>query len=173
MVYNRFTKTTFLKMNIFLFLMAALAQCNSGASNKRYIDRDYVNKKVKEISKDFRSYYNYRYYNIKLSGDFTGLDSTFTAIDNASFLRLLSTGEFMPVKIDTVPTYVLFKMPNDTRPEIIRDIEYFTEKTLFYRGMEGRPMPAFNFRDINGDPYNNAFFEGKIVVIKCWYQRIP
>ena len=150
--------------------MVALAQCNSGASNKeRYISSAYFDKKVKEISKDFRSYYNYRYYNIKLSGDFTGLGSAFTAINKGSFLRLLSTGEFMPVKIDTVPTYALFQMPNDTKPEIIRDIKYFAEKTLFYQGMEGKPMPAFNFRDIHGDSYNNTFFEGKIVVIKCWY----
>jgi peroxiredoxin len=170
-VSTEFAKVSFLKMSILLFLIVALTQCNSGGSvyEKQDASKAYFNEKVKGMSKDFSLYYNYRYYNIKLSRDFIGLDSSFTAIDKEAFLRLLLTGEFMPVKIDTVPTYMLFKMPGDTNPEIIRDIKNYAEKTSFYMGMEGRPMPAFNFKDINGNTYNNASFEGKIVVIKCWF----
>ena len=165
-----FTKNSFLKTNILLCLMVVLTQCNSSAVyDKEHASRNYFNEKVKGISKDFRSYYNYRYSNIKLSRDFIALDSSFTAIDKGSFLRMLVTGEFMPVKIDTVPTYMLFKMPDETNPEIIRDIKNYAEKTSFYMGMERKPMPAFNFKDINGDVYNNASFDGKIVVIKCWF----
>jgi peroxiredoxin len=167
---TEFTKGSFLKTNILLCLIVALTQCNSGSVyEKKHVSKSSFNEKVKGLSKDFRSYYTYRYYNIKLSRDFIGLDSSFTAIDKDSFLRLLVTGEFMPVKIDTVPTYMLFKMPGDTNPEIIRDIKNYAGKTSFYMGMEGKPMPAFTFKDINGDLYDNAFFEGKIVVIKCWF----
>ena len=167
---TEFAGVSFLKKSILLFLVVVLTQCNSSAVyEKQHVSRDAFNDKVKEISKDFIPYYNYRYYNIKLSRDFTGLDSSFTAIDKGSFLRLLLTGKFMPVKIDTVPTYMLLKMPDDANPEIVRDIKYYAEKTLFYMGMEGRPMPAFNFKDINGNIYNNASFEGKIVVVKCWF----
>lgn len=167
---TEFTKTSFFKMNILLSLIIVLTQCNSGSVyEKQHVSKEAFNEKVKGISKDFSLYYNYRYYNIKLSRDFIGLDSSFTAIDKEAFLRLLLTGAFMPVKIDTVPTYMLFKMPGDTKPEIIRDIKNYAEKISFYMGMEGRPMPAFNFKDINGNTYNNDSFEGKIVVIKCWF----
>lgn len=78
-------------MNILLFLIVILfTQCNGGAVNeKQHVAKDAFNEKVKEISKDFSLYYNYRYYNIKLSRDFIGLDSSFTTIDKGSFLRLL------------------------------------------------------------------------------------
>ena len=169
-VSTEFTKDLFLKTNILLFLTVVFTQCNNNAVHeKQYVSKDSFNEKVKGLSKDFRLYYAYRYYNIKLSRDFIGLDSSFTAIDKSSFLRLLLTGEFMPVKIDTVPTYMLFKMPDDANPEIIRDIKNYAQKTSFYMGMEGKPIPAFNFKDINGDIYNNASFDGKIVVIKCWF----
>ncbi len=167
---TEFAKVLFLQMSMLLFLIATLTQCISASVyEKQHASKTYFSKKVKEMSKDFSLYYNYRYYNIKLSGDFIGLDSSFTAIDEGSFLRLLLTGEFMPVKVDSVPTYMLFKLPGDTNPEIIGDIKYYAEKTSFYMGMEGKPMPTFNFKDINGDTYNNAFFVGKIVVIKCWF----
>ena len=169
-VSTEFTKDLFLKTNILLFLTVVFTQCNNNAVHeKQYVSKDSFNEKVKGLSKDFRLYYAYRYYNIKLSSDFIGLDSSFTAIDKSSFLRLLLTGEFMPVKIDTVPTYMLFKMPDDANPEIIRDIKNYAQKTSFYMGMEGKPIPEFNFKDINGDIYNNASFDGKIVVIKCWF----
>ncbi|HTN07846.1 TlpA disulfide reductase family protein [Agriterribacter sp.] len=165
-----FAKGSLLKKNILLFLIIIFTQCNRNAVNeKQHAAKAAFNEKVKRISKDFSSYYNYRYYNIKLSRDFVGIDSSFTPIEKGSFLRLLLTGEFMPVKIDTVPTYMLFKMPGDANPEIIRDIKYYAGKTSFYMGMEGKPMPTFNFKDINGDAYSNAFFKGKIAVIKCWY----
>lgn len=75
----------------------------------------------------------------------------------------------MPVKIDSLPTYALLKIPGDTDSSITRDIKNYAGKTLFYMGLEGRPIPEFNFKDINGDSYSNVSFEGKIVVIKCWY----
>ncbi|HRP32815.1 MAG TPA: TlpA disulfide reductase family protein [Agriterribacter sp.] len=167
---TEFVKLSFFKMNVLLFLVIVLTHCNRNTVNeKQKVTKAFFNEKVKGISKDFSSYYSYRYYNIKLSRDFVGVDSSFMPIGKESFLRLLLTGKFMPVKIDTVPTYMLFKMPNDTKPEIISDVKYYAEKISFYMGMEGKSMPSFNFKDINGDTYDNASFEGKIVVIKCWY----
>lgn len=156
--------------NIILFLLVAFVQCNNKVINeKQYDSKSYFSEKVKEISKNFSLYYNYRYKNIKLSSEFNGIDSFFKPTDKISFFRLLLTGEFMPVKIDSLPTYMLLKIPPHTDSSIIRDIKDYTEETLFYIGLRGKAIPKFNFKDINGNLYSNASFDGKIVVIKCWY----
>ena len=35
--------------------------------------------------------------------------------------------------------------------------------------MEGRPLPGFNFVDLNGNVYNKDNCKGKIVVLNFWF----
>src|SRR6476620_8522768 len=35
--------------------------------------------------------------------------------------------------------------------------------------MEGKQMPAFDFKDLDGKQYTTANTKGKVVVLKCWF----
>ncbi len=154
-----------------LLLCITFLQCRNKSAEREQILNKYFSEKTTDLSGDFDKYYTYRYYNIKLSRDFIGMDSHSVIIDKMSFLKHLSGGDFMPMKIDTIPTYKLFRLPAETQSSIRQDIKRFAEKALFHAGMEGKPMPVFSLTDIAGRTYDNAAISGNITVIKCWFIR--
>lgn len=99
---------------IFLFgTLHFLLSCNSDDSSglsKEENKKFQVNRE--ELLKDFTTWYTYTYRNIKLSQDFAGLNVDSGIIKKSDFLSLLSTGNFVPVKImikDSLPFYKLYR----------------------------------------------------------------
>ncbi len=75
---------------------------------------------VNDLLKDYSTWYNYTYYNIRLAQDFIGLDVDSANINKAIFLKRLATGSFVPFKTmirDNLPVYKLHK-PNNTNKDI-------------------------------------------------------
>lgn len=147
---------------VLLLICVICLRCSNKADEKEEILNKYFSDKVTDLSGDFDKYYTYRYYNIKLSRDFIGMDSSSSIIDRMSFLKLLSKGEFMPLKIDTAPTYKLFPLPAATHTSVKRDIKHFAEKALLHAGMEGKPIPVFSLTDINGKTHDNSTIPGTL-----------
>lgn len=131
---------------------------------------DIPNVDVNQVQQDFRTWWDYNFKNIKLSADFIPLDISSNIISKESFLKQLSTGEFIPLKIDgSELKYKLFKLNPSIDPEIKTQVKRIGDEEHIKYKMEGNKMPIFEFKDLIGNLYNNESVKGKVVVLKCWF----
>lgn len=127
-------------------------------------------KKPENILKDRPSFLNYRYTTLRLSDDFIALDTNDVVIPKGDFLEKIITGEYLPLRLNSKKrAYRLFKIKGIVDhyiPSILRDIG--VEELNNYK-WEGKPLPAINFRDLNGNLYNKTTIKGKILVLNLWF----
>lgn len=124
-----------------------------------------------KLIKDFTAWYNYTYYNVKLSQDFIGLDVDSTSINKTTFLNKLLAGDVVAIRTRMVkdrPVYKLYRFAgiNNDIIDTSKQLAYNEKKNY---SMEGQPLPAYSFTDIAGKTYNPASTSGKVLVIKCWF----
>lgn len=125
----------------------------------------------KTLTKDFMTWYNYTYYNVRLSQDFIPLDIDSIKIDKTTFLNKLMTGDVVAFKTKILqgePVYKLFKL-NSSDESIKATVKQMASTEIIHYKMEGIEIPEFNFTDLNGKVYNKSSTKGKIVVLKCWF----
>lgn len=125
----------------------------------------------KALTKDFTTWYKYTYYNIQLSQNFIGLDIDSSNISKAAFLQKLAAQNVVALKTKIVsgqPVYRLFQ-PTTADENIKTAASQMAIRELAHFNMEGTPMPAFNFTDLNGRVYSNASAKGKLLLLKCWF----
>jgi len=127
---------------------------------------------VNQLEKDYMKWLTYNYENIHLSSKFVALDVSSKEISKGEFLKSLTTGDYIPVELtstDTTTYYKLFKLNNTNDKQISSSIKIIASISNFQFEMEGKPFPAFSFRDVNGVEYNNENTKGKTIVFKCWF----
>jgi peroxiredoxin len=125
---------------------------------------------VNLVQKDFTTWWDYTKSYIKLSAEFIPLDISSNIISKESFLKQISTGEYIALKIDgTELKYKLFKLNPSVDYEIKTQIKRLGDDAFVKYKMEGIQMPDFEFKDLNGNVYTNESIKGKIVVLKCWF----
>ena len=123
------------------------------------------------LQKDFNTWWNYTYYNVKLSQDFVGLAVDSTVIKKAEFLSRLTSGSVVPFKVmvrDGVTYYKLYPL-NEFRTDIQGTVKQMAVSEIEHFNREGALLPDYEFTDIKGQTYRSATTRGKLVVLKCWY----
>ena len=126
----------------------------------------------KILLKDFQNWWNYTYKFVNLSSDFKAINTESKIISKESFLKSLSTGNYIPLMIDSDKSQELYKLYK-LKPSDNIDIKSAmmqlgqTEYERFKR--EGTKIPKFNFTDLNGKVYTNENTKGKTIVLKCWF----
>jgi thiol-disulfide isomerase/thioredoxin len=126
------------------------------------------------ILKDFTSWWNYHSYNINLTANYIALDENSNVIERENFLKSLSSGKYVAFKLvtsDSTLKYKLHKLDAQADKNIGADMQHFADTHYQYFKMEDKPIPDFNFTDLNGKVYNTATTKDKIVVLKCWFIR--
>jgi peroxiredoxin len=129
------------------------------------------NIKPDEITKDFTTWYNYTYHNIHLEQEFLGQDQYKNKIDKKTFLHRLLSGDFIAIKTvekGNVPVYQLYK-PSYHEPGIQRTMIQMAQTAIALSAMEGKELPEYHFKDLDGKTYNRNDTKGKILVLKCWF----
>lgn len=126
----------------------------------------------KNIEKDYMKWWTYHYNNINLSSDFIAIDNSSNIIGKEDFLKNLTSGDFIPLKLiskDSTTYYRLFKLDQTSEKGIRNTIRNTSANAYKNFKMEGKNFPDFNFKDLNGVEYNNENTKGKILIFKCWY----
>jgi len=124
------------------------------------------------ITSDFMHYWNYHARYVKLYRNFLALDEDAKPIKKKAFLIKLTTGKYLPLLIHTEnsgSSYKLVKIPANLQKDDGAVIADYAKTQLRYFTMEGKPIPAFNFKDINGVKYSSVNTKGKIILFKCWF----
>lgn len=122
------------------------------------------------------SFYIYMEKQVRLSDNYTGLDVDGNVMQKDDFLKLLSKGEYLPLRLiskDSMAYYKPFKLKSSDNEMIRLSIKGWAEQVFSQHNMIGKSLPYFNFVDLNGNTYNKENTSGKIVVIKCWFIACP
>lgn len=150
-----------------LFLVVIVASCCK--SQTKFGKPDVNPVEVQKTYLDWRTYQN-NY--IMLSRDFVALDSNSKEITRENFLKELSEGNYIPIRLESdknVFYYKLFKIEPTSDTSIKAAISETAFNEIQNLKKEGEPFPVFSFKDLNGNLIANENLKGKIVIIKCWY----
>jgi thiol-disulfide isomerase/thioredoxin len=158
--------------------------CSNKETNKSSTDDKLYNSKNKDLvlnqtfttdwktlTKDFQTWYNYSYYNIKLSEEFIPIDVNSSKIEKETFLNKLITENVIAFKTKIQQgksVYQLFKLDSNDE-SIIATNKQMAATALSHFKMEGLEIPNFNFKDLNERVYNKESTKGKIIILKCWF----
>lgn len=127
---------------------------------------------VSAILKDFGSFWEYYSGKVELYEDFTAIDQKGDTITKEQFLNQLNTGRYFPLVLTSKPatlSYKLHKIPASADRNIAAYMEQFSAQELAFLKLEGKKIPKFNFRDVDGKLYTSENTKGKIVLFKCWF----
>jgi peroxiredoxin len=149
-----------------LFLVVIFTSCNGQAK----LGKPDIN--PTEVQKSYLDWRNYQKENIMLSRDFVALDSNSKEITKETFLKVLSEGNYIPIRLESdkdVFYYKLFKIETTSDTSIKASISEVAFNEIQNYKKEGEPFPEFSFKDLNDNLITNENLKGKIVVVKCWY----
>ena len=122
------------------------------------------------IDSTFQSWWAYHYSNIKLAADFVAYDAESQRIDKADFLEALTTGEYIAVAMKAAElSYQLYPLDEEAEQGIVSAVEQEALTYLQYLQMEGKPLPAYNFTDLDGNRYTPESTRCKTLVLKTWF----
>ena len=150
----------------FLFLsILFLFLCNCSKNNDfKPIEESNV------ITQNFQSFWSYWNHYVKLSGDFVALDMDSKEITKTEFLKLLSSGKYLPLRLSSEKMmYRLDKIENLNKDGISNTIIQMANTECENFNREGKPFDNFQFTDLNGNIYTTENTKGKIIVFKFWY----
>ena len=160
---------------LLLLIAYSAFSCNS-FQTKQVSEADSDSNKVFQIDRakltsDDIAWYNYAYYNVRLSHDFIGLDVDSTTINKTAFLNKLMEGNLVALNIrmwQGKPVYKLYEV-NSKDEKFNSTAKQMAEIEMAHFKMEGAELPAYNFTDLDGKIYDNNSTKGKLLVVKCWF----
>ncbi len=134
-----------------------------------------VGKPVRDLDTIVKSFNNFwSYFNdyAQLYNDYPTFNEANKAIDKGQFLEAINTGKYLPMVLYGEKQQLNFRLTKipQKAPENIRLILMnYANRELNYYKMEGKPIPDFSFKALDGKVYTSANTKGKIVLFKCWF----
>lgn len=132
---------------------------------------------VEDPAKILRNLLSVLEYNrdyLRLSEDFIALDVASQGISKEQFLKLLSSGKYLPLRLiskDSSINYKLYKLRPEVNDDIRAALMYLGNTYYRHYKMEGEKLPSFNFVDLEGNAYNSETTKEKIIVLNFWFIR--
>lgn len=149
---------------ILLVFIASLVSCANVDSRKEPVQPP------ETVLKDFNSFWSYWNKEVRLSANYKAYNAKGDSLSKIDFLQQLATGDFVALKLKGESLqYQLYPITATALPDISSAVVGEAKRFIDYYSMLGKPLPDFNFTDLNGNVYNKTTCKGKTVVIKCWY----
>lgn len=165
-------------MRIKLYTLAIVvlfaAACGESVGEASVDESPYgeANVNAASLERDFVKWWTYFNEHTILSDDFIGLDTAMQHLSKGDFLAELTTGAYIPIKLDAkdVNTYLkLHPLSENADKDVVATIMNKATSTLVQFEMEGSPFPNFDFVSLDGEQFNNDNTKGKLLVLKCWF----
>ena len=124
---------------ILLFFVLTTSSCTQNTSYG-----DAVVEPAK-ILKSVMSFLVYRQGNVSLAEDFTALDSASNIITKETFLKLLSSGEYLPLRLiskDSSSYYKLYNLNVSKNKDIREIIKYWENMNMHFIKWKGKSYLA-------------------------------
>lgn len=120
---------------------------------------------------DFKPWYNYTYWQVRLSRNFVAKDTNGASLVPVDFLRRLSAGGLVVLnerEDASRPVYRLYQsslpLPSDIKNEMIR----MAEEELAFRKQEGALLPSQTWNTLDGRKLSSRD-SGHLRLVKCWF----
>lgn len=155
---------------LFLIIAVIVVSCSPSAKNEYSDEKPVVN--PASILTNFQTWWSYHSRYVKLNEDFTPLDTTFHAMSEESFRKLLTSGNYLPLRLispDSSTHYTLYKLNSSVENGIKEQLKDWAYTEYKYFQMKGKALPGFNYADLNGKIYDAQTTKNKIVVLKFWF----
>jgi len=126
----------------------------------------------KLILKDAASFWAYKQQYVRLYEDYKAFDTQLKPISKLAFLQTLSTGRYLPLRLqspDTTTLYQLYPVPAGVDKDLKAILHQWVRNEYEYYQAEGKPLPDYHFVDMDGKIYSKQTTQGKILVLKCWF----
>lgn len=158
-----------LNMRKFFLLLSVFFLFQNSNAQKNNCKEPIVNPSL--ITKDFQSFWNYYNTYIELSSDFVALDTNSKVINKETFLKLLSSGKYLPLRLNCKKPiyYKLLKMNSWRISDIPDQIKSLANREYSNFLREGKPFKKFHYTDLNNNTYSTENTKGKILVLKFWF----
>lgn len=150
-----------------IFMLAVLTDVRANAQTA---DEEIV--PVKTAIKNVRALLDYTTGYLQLKRNFVAYDQQMHKITKPKFLRLLCTGNYLPIRLYSTNEegeYRLYHLPVKTDPDIKSVLKQIGDTYYGYSMVLGKKFPAFRFQDLNGHLYTSENTKGKIIVLKAWF----
>lgn len=130
-----------------------------------------ANVDFESIKKSQSLWWTYHNKNIVLSSNFIALDNSSNRISKDLFLKNLTKGDFIPLKLTSKDSvyYKLYRLDETSDKSIPDVIKNVVDEAYKNFRMEGTVFPKISVKDLNGVEYTNENTKGKVVVLKCWF----
>lgn len=134
-----------------------------------------VSVKDSSVLVDFRTFWQYWYDSVQLYKDYRGYDTLGKKLEDTTFISLLRTGNFMPMKINIsndTPAYKILRIPNDSSNyEIKKTIENEMQHFFENSQLEGKTLGETKWLSPDGYVLKTELFKGDYVLVKCWFLK--
>ena len=124
------------------------------------------------LEDDFMAWWSYFNEHIVLSDDFVALDTARHTISKDAFLKALTTGAYIPVKLvsrDTAPHLQLHPLSQKADENISQTMRNQANMAYQHYSMEDSAFPDFEWVSLDGQRYDKESTAGKYLVVKCWF----
>ena len=122
------------------------------------------------ILKDASSFLNYWHTTMRLSEDYVPLDTSGEIIGKSAFFKKISTGDYLPLLLNSKKkTYKLFKINTPVDIYISSVLSNIGNEEYNNFQWEGKPMPFFHLKDLQGNEFDRILIKGKILVLNFWF----
>ncbi|MFV8226438.1 TlpA family protein disulfide reductase [Christiangramia aquimixticola] len=136
--------------------------------------QEYANPNVDtdKLQKNSLSWWTYHNDFIDLNSEFIGINTNNEEIDKKSFLERLTSGLYIPVKLNSIPGKEYYKLiPLTEKNSIAITIKRESKHQLKLLSFEGNKIPDLSYTDLTGKKWNSQTTKNKIIVLKCWFIR--
>lgn len=131
-----------------------------------------IEKPKKMQFKNYMEWWTYHNNYIKFYEEFDTKNTEDKTISKQNFLELLSSGNYVPVflKNEKKITYKLQLLENEIdKNDIQSTIRQIALTEIYKLNWENKKFPKIEFKDINGNFYNNEFLQNKTVFLKTYF----
>jgi len=117
-------------------------------------------------------FWHYKLKYVRLYEDYDAIDNQAKQLTKETFLRQLLTGHYLPLRLesaDSTALYQLYPLPAKVDPSLKALLQQWAGDEYHYYQAEGKPLPDYQFVDMNGNVYSPKTMAGKTLVLKCWF----